>query len=145
MKFCLNQVHNSVVTIKQEIDLCTLPVFISCLIERRRLSINPSDSQRLIYLRNVLRANRFKSVAMEFDDVRIFPNPASGMFTIQLPQNEGVTTWNIGLFDLRGQLLESQTSQRRQVKLNAAKFSAGLYLIRVQSEGSTISKRVVIQ
>jgi hypothetical protein len=78
-------------------------------------------------------------------DIHIYPNPASGVFTIQLPQNGAATSWKIEMFDLRGQLLKSKTSQGREVKLNSAKFSAGVYLIRVQSKGRSISKRVIIQ
>jgi hypothetical protein len=83
--------------------------------------------------------------AFSINNVSIFPNPASDVFTIQLPQNAASTSWNIELFDVRGQLLESQTSEGREVQFDATKFSTGVYLLRVQSEGRSISKRIVVQ
>jgi nitrous oxidase accessory protein NosD len=78
-------------------------------------------------------------------DVRIYPNPASGVFTIQLPQNEMSARWNIDLLDVRGKVLESKTMLGKRVLLNADKYSAGVYWIRIQSSDSIISKRVIIQ
>jgi hypothetical protein len=78
-------------------------------------------------------------------DVRIYPNPASGVFTIQLPQNEMSARWKIDLLDIGGKLLESKISLGKRVQLNADKYPAGVYWIRVQSSESIISKRVILQ
>ncbi|WP_273444973.1 T9SS type A sorting domain-containing protein [Neolewinella agarilytica] len=78
-------------------------------------------------------------------DVHIYPNPATGQFTIQVPQNESSVKWKVDLFNARGQTLQTHTIQGSQLQMDASELSSGVYWLRLQFEGQSISKRVVIK
>jgi hypothetical protein len=78
-------------------------------------------------------------------DINIYPNPASSILNIQLPQSMIPEKYDIDLFDSRGKLIYSRTSYGGSFKFDVAEYPAGLYVIRVQSDEVRISKRVILQ
>ena len=81
--------------------------------------------------------------------VSIYPNPAHGRFTVLLPPLPGQQAVRATLFNALGQAVLTRT-----IALNAAGATsdfatpglpAGVYTLRVQAEGQTLTKRVVLE
>lgn len=75
----------------------------------------------------------------EITDYAVFPNPATNAVTVQLPTaTEGEVS--IYLYTLPGQqVLQHQNQANGQpVSIGTANLPAGLYLLRVQVNGSTV-------
>jgi hypothetical protein len=88
------------------------------------------------------QANDFENI-----DIKIYPNPSDGRFTIVLPPNRKEDA-TIQLFDLTGKEMMSRIvkSSEDQLKINQTEFSNGTYLLSVRI-GNKIMKqtRIVIQ
>jgi PKD repeat protein len=81
--------------------------------------------------------------------VSIYPNPAHGPFTVLLPPLAGQREVRATLFNALGQAVLTRT-----IELNAAGATAefptaalavGVYTLRLQAEGQTLTKRVVLE
>jgi len=77
-----------------------------------------------------------------------YPNPASTALTIsyQLTQNGSV---ELNIYDLSGRLVETlvsgeQTAGRHSVNWDSSTLATGMYLIRLETAGEAITKRMVI-
>ncbi len=86
--------------------------------------------------------------ALEFRLGAIFPNPATGLscIPIQLTQPTRLT---VALFAMDGQLVSTlfsgeMSSGHQQVYLDASKFSAGSYFIRVSSESQNHYQKIIL-
>jgi hypothetical protein len=74
--------------------------------------------------------------------LKIFPNPASGILTVETPFEGGT----ISLMDISGRtVIEKQLSQNEKVAtLQVHHLASGLYLISIQQNGKSIIKKVVV-
>lgn len=79
-------------------------------------------------------------------DVKIFPNPARDVLNVQMQGLEEATT--IRIFDAMGRIVFEQNFADghivSQIDLSDTRFQNGLYLVRVRSENSKLTKRLVI-
>jgi len=78
------------------------------------------------------------------DDILISPNPTSGLFTIQLPNNTEQITYQ--LFDVTGKLVQQKTLNtigENTVNVDISNLSPGTYLINLQNGSETISKKII--
>lgn len=68
--------------------------------------------------------------------LQVFPNPASGMLHIELPENNaGGILW-IQLFDLTGKIQKViRSPSQKQVSINLQELVDGVYLMRVNADG----------
>ncbi len=74
-------------------------------------------------------------------EIRIYPNPASDEINIQAENaiNE------IRIYSITGKLMmQSKDVFRNETKLNIGSFTPGLYLIQVNCEGSTFSRKIMV-
>ena len=76
--------------------------------------------------------------SMSFD-IEVYPNPAQDFVTIKAPTNSVLS-----VFDSKGKLLVNSTSKDQYQILNASAWSAGVYLLQVQSKEQLISTRIQI-
>lgn len=77
-------------------------------------------------------------------DILISPNPTSGLFTIQLPNNAEQITYQ--LFDVTGKLVQQKTLNtigENTVNVDISNLSPGTYLINLQNGSETISKKII--
>lgn len=77
------------------------------------------------------------------DTVVVYPNPSSGSFTIgNMPETGGI----IEITDLRGGFLFRKTKEQGtpEITMNPA-LPAGIYLLRMQAEGHTATKKLIIK
>ncbi len=72
----------------------------------------------------------------EYDDlnVRIYPNPASGLLTIEGLDNQGQAA-SVELFDLQGKLVlkENLNANNEKLTLNISDLPAGMFVLKAQS------------
>lgn len=76
------------------------------------------------------------------DDVYVFPNPNTGLFTVQVP--EGVR-YDIIVFNVLGEPVYEErdvTTSQRTIELRDA--TSGLYFVRLSIANTTITKNVVV-
>jgi hypothetical protein len=82
----------------------------------------------------------------ESDDdlIKVYPNPASDNFTIDVNQlNDGV---EINIFDMFGELVHSaHYGKSSPIEIDASTFSAGIYFITIESERNYSRKKIIIQ
>jgi hypothetical protein len=71
-----------------------------------------------------------------------YPNPASSILTIQLPQGSLTT---IQLINALGQVVARTESLKDQVTMNVEGLNSGLYIVRLTTGDDQRSMRVVIQ
>lgn len=75
------------------------------------------------------------------DGILIYPNPSQGEIMISAAD---VTELNVAIFDILGNEIY-RDEIKGKTKLNLSNFGAGVYMVQVSNDNSTISKRVVIQ
>jgi len=78
-----------------------------------------------------------------FNQLNIYPNPASSAFTISWNSNEPVT---VKMFDLRGKLLyySKNINLSRKYSIDTSTFTPGIYFVRINTiEGYAVKKMVI--
>ena len=70
--------------------------------------------------------------------LNIYPNPANGKFTIELP-NDGNDTYTLELIDIFGRAVLSIEIKRTKSEIQSDKLQNGIYFIRLIQEGKTIT------
>jgi len=75
------------------------------------------------------------------DNIKVYPNPSNGVFTIVNPEKEA---YIIKVIDLIGNLVYSDSIVGKSI-VDLSQFGNGVYIIQLSNEKSTVSKRVVIQ
>ena len=91
--------------------------------------------------------NEINKDALQYP-LTVFPNPASGNATISfsLPQQEKVS---IKIFDSNGRLISTIADRNfaageHQLKWESAKFNSGTYVVRLQSQTTIQTKKLVV-
>ena len=73
----------------------------------------------------------------------IYPNPSTGIFTVQFGSPSEKTT--IGIYDMVGRLVQEQTIfHSKQATLNMSSLSAGVYSVKIQNETGSFTQRVIL-
>jgi len=79
------------------------------------------------------------------EGLAVYPNPAHGRATIQLPALPGATTATLTVLDALGRTLRIQPAAlNAKAELDLAGLPAGLYAVRVQAGGSTTATRRLV-
>ncbi|MGZ3863321.1 MAG: T9SS type A sorting domain-containing protein [Bacteroidia bacterium] len=72
--------------------------------------------------------------------IKLYPNPANEIFTIELPGNEKTTAQ---MFDVHGKLVFDQSIKERS-DINVSELHNGVYTVTLKIRGQTINKKLVI-
>ncbi|MFN4235111.1 MAG: T9SS type A sorting domain-containing protein [Bacteroidia bacterium] len=86
----------------------------------------------------------FKTIFEDFEEqIIIYPNPNSGIFTIELAEPQENTTMQI--YNTFGQLMLQQQINSTQIQIDLSTFGKGIYFVHITSkESNTIVKKVVV-
>lgn len=76
-------------------------------------------------------------------NVSIYPNPANTLLTVSLPENTLET--QIVLYDLQGREIVTKTTNAASETLALDNIQEGVYLISIQNDNGTASKKVIIK
>ena len=80
--------------------------------------------------------------------IEVFPNPAQDNLTLSLEFVDVQDEVRIQIIDVSGKLIESRELkgvQTEQVKFNVSKYVSGSYMLNVQTEAGSRTKRFVVQ
>lgn len=96
---------------------------------------NANETLNIILNENV-------SVEEQNNQLYIYPNPTDGIVTIN---NNQQTIRNIKIFDITGKVIfnDNFSNFNSQQAINLTNQPAGMYFIRIQTDNSTINKRIV--
>jgi len=95
---------------------------------------------------NPLSVNEFVKPDISFD---AYPNPASESLTLNLYHVESNQNYQVTIFNSIGEVvyfsnLKPQTTNFKHLEVDLHNFSNGLYLVKLQSERQSVSRKVVI-
>ncbi len=77
------------------------------------------------------------------DNLMVFPNPTSGMITIQL--SEQVSNAKLFISDMMGRVVFQKEIKEIKEPLDLTSLSPGIYELQINNENKTIHQRIVIQ
>jgi len=75
--------------------------------------------------------------------IRVYPNPAAGEFTLQLP--DGLAAANVSVLNVLGQTSLVRRVSTGKTSVSTESLSPGIYTIRVQSDNGAWSDKLVIE
>jgi len=78
------------------------------------------------------------------NQLRVYPNPNKGMFTLNYTGNTALE--QLSVFDITGKLIKSKTLKGfdKNQMFDFTNLDKGMYFLKIQTENSTISKRINI-
>ncbi len=76
------------------------------------------------------------------DELSIFPNPSNGLFTIELASSENT---NFEIYNILGKKVKSVQQTGAKTTLDLSDFPKGIYFVNILSNGSQITKKVIIE
>jgi Zn-dependent metalloprotease len=90
---------------------------------------------------NVLATN--ETVKSDLQDIRIYPNPVkNGTFTIE--NNKAEVTFE--MYDVSGKLVrQTEKLHKGTNKININGTQKGVYIVKINASGNTISKKIVVE
>jgi hypothetical protein len=77
--------------------------------------------------------------SLELEEVRVFPNPTAGEFTLQLPENGAVV-----IFDLTGKVVMKKQVTTTQI-IDVSHLAKGLYNLQVSTTKGSVSKKLMVE
>jgi len=81
------------------------------------------------------------NVALNNDDVAVYPNPAVNSVFIKIPT--GNNTGKIQLMNNVGQVISEKSINGTNCELSTADLAAGIYIVRIQLNGQVLYKKIV--
>ena len=75
--------------------------------------------------------------------IELHPNPTNGKLNVKLT-NIGSEA-SLVVLSIQGQIVRMETITQEETMLDLSALAKGVYLIKVQSDGNTIVKRVLVQ
>lgn len=89
-------------------------------------------------------ANQETGITEEFQYVdALYPNPTSGRFSITFSKT--LEKAEVLLTDVNGRVIQQFKASGNKVDFDLSSVSAGVYFVRIEDKGNTISKKVVKQ
>ena len=89
-----------------------------------------------------LMSNHTSSLKNETLDAKIFPNPGSGLFTIELESESNAV---IKVYDAMGKEVKVLRQEGIQTSLNLTGYNKGLYLVHIVIEDKVVIKKIIIE
>lgn len=82
--------------------------------------------------------------SLELENLSIIPNPAINSFKIQL-SDKGNDPFDVRIVNLFGELIYQNYSMNSGESIDVSNVAEGLYLVKISSNGNTVTKRFVKQ
>ncbi len=83
-------------------------------------------------------------VSLDAIPINVYPNPANSVLNIDIPLDFKTQSLIIELFDIKGSPVLKSEPISNSIRLNIKHLSKGLYLLKIQDEGSFSTKRIFI-
>jgi hypothetical protein len=75
--------------------------------------------------------------------ISIAPNPANEILNVQAKNDNQIES--ISIFNLAGQLLIEKSVNEKQIQIDIATLSGGMYIVKIQTQFGLIAKEIVVQ
>lgn len=76
------------------------------------------------------------------NEISIYPNPSTGVYTLSLPENEN---FQISIVDLMGREVYSKSiSNTKSLSIDISNQASGLYMMKLKSSKGTVIKKLVL-
>ena len=75
------------------------------------------------------------------NSISVFPNPANKWVKIKLEEDKN----SIEIYDLKGDLVLNDFSDKGEKELDISKLSSGLYLLRIQNANGILSHKLLVK
>ncbi|KFF16444.1 M28 family peptidase [Chryseobacterium sp. JM1] len=82
-----------------------------------------------------------EKLVKSLEAVKIYPNPAKDILTVELPDSN-TKNFTVEISDLSGQ---SFLKEENQAQLNISRLAKGIYLCTVNAEGSSVTRKIIIE
>jgi hypothetical protein len=89
---------------------------------------------------NVSDCTGLNQITTTLNGVKVYPNPTSGLFTVELNTTSIKT---VQVIDLTGRVVMSNTSSSEKVNVNISALANGIYYVKIQSENAVEVIKVV--
>jgi ligand-binding sensor domain-containing protein len=75
------------------------------------------------------------------NNVKVFPNPVKDIITIEMPA--GLNIYSIEIYNMQGNVVKSQKVANNQKTIDVGGLDSGVYIVRVQTDGGAVMKKMV--
>ncbi|MGI4866843.1 MAG: T9SS type A sorting domain-containing protein [Janthinobacterium lividum] len=110
------------------------------------IATRPATGQTYTFTPNITTATRS---ALGAGSLAVFPNPAQGAFTLQLPALGSERQAQVSVFNSLGQQLQSRTLELSpagtQTQVDVSRLAAGLYTVRVQAGSQVATQHLAVK
>ena len=96
---------------------------------------NVSPNQTL----NIVEGSTLSNPTFETENIRIYPNPTSGMITVFTQQY-----LEVKVYSALGKVILTKTINQNQNTIDLSNYSKGMYVLSLQSDTSTSIKKIVL-
>ena len=97
-----------------------------------------NGSSNITVSEGTLSAENVMSMDKEFE---VYPNPVTDMVYLTLPVSQS----EIRLLSVNGAQLMVFKTEKSEIEIDMSKYEAGIYLLKVVTEGQTITKKIIKQ
>jgi hypothetical protein len=74
-------------------------------------------------------------------EIKIYPNPNNGKFSIMVPQNQSTATMSVS--DMLGNVILSKQFTGQFAEADISAFAGGVYLLKINAEGRVYTQKIV--
>jgi hypothetical protein len=76
-------------------------------------------------------------------EIKIYPNPNNGKFSIMIPQNQSTATMSVS--DMLGNVILSKQFTGQFAEADISAFAGGVYLLKINAEGRVYTQKIVFR
>lgn len=136
-------------------DLTTLPVFTGAVVQRDNAQADPvntdvfSNEYEILdgCLYDIFDKPTSAAQVATSDAIKVYPNPATDVLTIEMPNTNNATNADVRLYNAMGQIVVEQSATYgtgATVQLDVAKLPQGVYYLSVNAGAYKAQQTVVI-
>ncbi len=85
----------------------------------------------------------FEELSMNYNELSVYPNPASDNFTISI--NEVMKNAQVEIYNVLGEKVYSAVLNNKQETINTKQFSSGIYFVKVSDTEKLYMTKVIVQ
>ena len=77
------------------------------------------------------------------DGIRLYPNPSTGSFILELPAATAQT--QVIITDISGRVISQTSSDEKSISFDLSGFPAGAYIVSINADGKNYYRKVILQ
>lgn len=110
---------------------------------------NSPNQETTYYIRNIKICEKNNSSKFTEDisdiqvvenDIKVYPNPSSGLFNITLPANS-----NLKIYNVNGQLVKETENPSVSNVIDLQSSPKGIYLIKISNNGNDFYRKIIVE